>query len=420
MRTTDDFSGENDADGITSFVYKDSASGEGVMVDCGGSPAMKCDPDPIINEFLETHKIEHVVLSHAHLDHIRSLHLLGKGHVLHMSQLASRYVHREFKRYGKEPCFKERIFTPVEECFTAKDHLVVGPFKVVPLLVPHSISESCMLLIMNSKGRSALHQGDAKLKGMDWEEEVKVRKRMALIGEFPVDVMHVDNLNCHRSGFTPEESGVCGGLAKIIESTEGRIVIGVFASNLRRIKAVASVASKLYRRRVEFVGTGMRFAKELLKEQGARFPYRYNAAPVVFTSGCQGEQDSILWREAQGEETPLGLGKGDTVIFSSHKIPGNERYIADTVNSLVAKGCRVIVNNGEVRSLRLDPDQVEEAFTHVSGHGQRQDVETALDLVRPKAVIPSIRRGPQIRAFREICAARNIKILEPEDNCYVL
>jgi len=371
---------------------------------------------------MERHKVKNVCLSHAHFDHFNGLHVIKDPKTtVYMSPLAAHYVHREFERHGRgEVPFRERIFVPKNERFTVKDHLTIGPFKIVPLLVPHSISESSMLLIMNGNGRAALHQGDAKMRGMDWQEELLVRDRLAQIGQFGiVDVMHVDNLNCHRPGFTPEESGVCGSLGRIIETTKGRIIIGVFATNLRRIKAVSNMALRLYRD-VEFVGSSMRFAKQLLEEENGRFPRRKKNSPVVFTSGCQGEMDSVLWREAQGEGTPLDLGEGDTVIFSSHKIPGNERRITTTINNLLDKGCRVIVNTGEVRGLHLNPDQVEEAFTHVSGHGQRGDVETALDLVRPRAVIPSIRRGPQIRAFQEICAQRNIKILEPDDNCFAL
>ncbi len=424
IKDKDDISGESDAEGVTSFVYKDASSGEGVMVDCGASPAMKRDPVPIIAGLFERHNIKHVCLSHAHFDHMNGLHIIGDNNTtVHLSQLAARYVHRELERHGIRRAasqFKERIFIPVNDRFTAKDHLSIGPFKVVPILVPHAISESCMLLIMNSNGRAALHQGDAKMRGMDWQEELLVRDRLSQIGQFGiVDVMHVDNLNCHRPGFTPEESGVCGSLGRIIETTKGRVVIGMFATNLRRIKAVSDMALMLYRD-VEFAGSSMRFAKELLEEEDGKFPNRRKSNPVIFTSGCQGEPDSVLWREAEGVDAPLGLGKGDTVIFSSHKIPGNEQRIAATVQKLLAKGCRVIVNQGEVRGLRLDPEKVEEAFTHVSGHGQRGDVETALDLVRPRAVIPSIRRGPQIKAFREICAARNIKIEEPADNYFVL
>lgn len=430
MRTTpvsvpsiikDDISGESDADGVTAFVYKDAKTGESIMVDCGASPAMKCDPTPIIGGLLQSHDIKNVCLSHAHFDHMNGLHIISDNKTtVHMSKLATRYVHRELERHGRVRKFKERIFVPKDERFTAKDHLSIGPFKVVPILVPHAIAESSMLLIMNSNGRAALHQGDAKMRGMDWQEEFLIRDRLAQIGQFGiVDLMHVDNLNCHRPGFTAEESGVCSSLGKIIETTKGRIVIGVFATNLRRIKAVSDMALELYRD-VEFVGSSLRFARELLEEEGGKFPRRRTRNPVIFTSGCQGEPDSVLWREAEETDSLLRLGKGDTVIFSSHKIPGNEQRITSIVQKLVAKGCRVIVNNGEVKGLHLDPEKVEEAFTHVSGHGQRGDVETALDLVRPRAVIPSVRRGPQIRAFREICAARNIKIEEPANNCFVL
>ncbi len=419
----EDFANENDADGVTSFVYE-AENGEAIMVDCGASPAMKPgSASPIIEGLFKRHNIKNVCFTHAHLDHISHAHLVG-DRTAHMTPLASRYIQRELDRQGRGRVrFEERLFVPKNTRFSDTDYMSIGPFMVVPILVPHSISESCMFLIVNEKsGRTALHQGDAKMQGMDWQEALLMRDRYAQIGEFGVvDVMHVDTLNCHRHGSTPEESEVCKSLGNIVETTKGRIVIGVFATNLRRIKAVEAVAMKL-NREVEFVGASMRFAKELLEDEGGKYPHRGTRNPVVFTSGCQGEPDSVLWREAEGTDSPLGLGKGDTVIFSSHKIPGNEKRIAAVVQKLVAKGCRVIVNKGEVRSLRLDPEKVEEAFTHVSGHGQQADVEAALDLVKPRAVIPSItRRGsPQVKAFQEICATRGIQILNPTDNCFVL
>ncbi len=196
----DDISGESDADGITSFVFKDSDTGEAIMIDCGASPAMKRDPIPIIEGLLHSNNVNNVCLTHAHFDHMNGLHVLEGNKTVHMTQLAARYVHRELGRQGRGRAqFKEKIFVPRNERFTAKDHLSIGPFRVVPILVPHSISESSMLLIMNSNGRVALHQGDAKMRGMDWQEEFLIRDRLAQIGQFGiVDLMHVDNLNCHR------------------------------------------------------------------------------------------------------------------------------------------------------------------------------------------------------------------------------
>lgn len=409
---------ETDAPEVTAFVYTDKKTGQSIMIDCGAPPVMNREvASRIIQNLVAKYQVSGMVITHGHVDHWNHLPVDFTGPV-HMAPLTSSYFHRSANYQGIRPMFAEEIFSP-------EGVMEVGPFKLRDIPTPHSVPQTSTFLGTTSDGRTFLHQGDAKLCGIHWREEIIIRDRLAQIGGFGgVDVFHVDNLNCHRPGFTPEESEVCRSVSRIIAANTSRIIIGVFATNLKRIKAIAQTALDLGRR-VEFAGSGMRFAKGLLEDDGMVFPsyYHSNNPTVVFTSGCQAEPESVLWREAEGLGSPaqLKINEQDLVILSSHRIPGNEEGIANMVTKLAGgKGCKVILHEGEISSLGINSENVQEDFTHCSGHGHREDVKTAIELVKPRAVIPSVRRNPQMDALREICRELGVAVLEPEENHFVL
>lgn len=413
----DHASSEMDATEVTAFVYTDKKTGQSIMIDCGVSPVMNREvAGQIVQGLIAKYQVSGIAITHGHVDHWNLLPVDYTGPV-HMAPLTSSYFHRSANYQRIRPMFVEKIFSPEGE-------IEVGPFRLKDIPTPHSIPLTSAFLGITSDGRTFLHQGDAKLRGIHWREEIIVRDRLAQFGKFGgVDVFHVDNLNCHRSGFTPEESEVCRSVSRIIAANTGRIIIGIFATNLKRIKAITQTALDLGRR-VEFAGSGMRFAKGLLEDEGVVIPsYHSNLPTVVFTSGCQAEPESVLWREAEGLGSPaqLNINEQDLVILSSHRIPGNEVGIADMVTKLADnKGCKVILHEGEISSLGIDSENVQEDFTHCSGHGHREDVKTAIELVKPRAVIPSVRLNQQMDALREICRELDVAVLEPEENHFVL
>ena len=406
---------ETDAADVTAFVYKDSKTGRSIMFDAGGPLSMNGDIAKAIDGLVEANRVEDIVITHGHLDHRSHVPPQHKWPV-HMSPLTRAYLFRDFGYQKIETSFSERIFSP-------DDVIEAGPFKLKAIAVPHSIPQTCVFLGMTADGRTFLHMADAKIRGIHWREEIVVRQRLAGIGNCGgVGVFHVDNLNCHRPGFTPEESEVCRSLSQIIAANTGRVIIGVFASNINRIKALAITAAQLGRC-VEFAGrSGMRFTQEWLADEGFDFPSRGDLPPVVFASGCQGEPDSVLWKEVEGIDSPnrLDINERDLVVFSSHRIPGNDAGIAGLVGKLLASGCRVVLNSGESAALGIESAQVTEALTHCSGHGHYDDVKTMIELVKPRAVIPSVRYPQQMNALREICLELGVPVLDVKDNCFVL
>lgn len=418
-------SSEMDATGVTAFVYTDSKTGQSVMFDAGGPLSMKEDRRAkIVRNQIKKFGVSDagIIISHGHLDHWSNVPPEYEGQV-YMTPLTSAYMRRGARFHGIKSQFSEEIFSP-------GDDLEVGSFRIRSYDTPHSIPETCSFLGITSGGRTFFHQGDAKIRGIHWRDEIVIRQKLAEIGNCGgVDVFHVDNLNCHRPGFTPEESEVCRSVSQLIAANSGRIIIGVFTTNLKRIKALARTALDLGRH-VEFAGSGMRFAKGLLEDEGLEFPVRQsnpnhhsNPTPVVFTSGCQAEPESVLWREAEGIGSPaqLNLNERDTIILSSHRIPGNESGIADMVNKIVTNiGCRIILNSGEPASLGIESERVMEALTHCSGHGQEGDVRTAIELIKPKLVLPSVPYSQQMSALREICQKLGVAVLESEENHFEL
>lgn len=418
-------SSEMDATGVTMFVYTDSKTGQSVGFDVGGPLSMQEKlRAKIARYYIKKYGLSDtgLIISHGHLDHWSNVPPEYQGQV-YMTPLTSAYMRRGLRFHGIKTQFSEEIFSP-------GDDLEVGSFRIISYDTPHSIPETCSFLGMTSGGKTFFHQGDAKLRGIHWRDEIVIRQKLAEIGNCGgVDVFHVDNLNCHWPGFTPEESEVCRSVSQLIAANTGRIIIGVFTTNLKRIKALARTALDLGRH-VEFAGSGMRFAKGLLEDEGLDFPVHQsnsnnysNLSPVVFTSGCQAEPESVLWREAEGISSPaqLNLNERDTIILSSHCIPGNEFGITSMVNKLATQvGCRIILNSGEPASLGIESERVTEALTHCSGHGQREDVRTAIELVKPKVVIPSVFYSQQMNALYEICNELGVTVLEPEENHFEL
>ena len=410
----DRIASETDAADVTTFVYTDGKTGQSMMFDAGAPPAMNGNAAQIIQRLVEKRQPSGIVITHGHLDHRNHVppHYTGP---VHMGELTRAYLYRDLDYRRIETNFSERIFSP-------DDVIEAGSFRIKAIAIPHSIPETCVFLGITKDSRAFLHMADAKIRGIHWREEIVIRQRLREIGDCGgVDVFHVDNLNCHRPGFTPEESEVCQSLSRIIAANTKRVIIGVFASNINRIKALAITAAQLGRR-VEFAASGMRFTQEWLADEGLVFPSDSKLPPVVFASGCQGEPDSVLWKEVEGVEfhDQLDVDESDLVVFSSHRIPGNDAGIANVVNKLAARGCRIVLNNGESAALGIESEQVTEALTHCSGHGHHDDVKTAIELVRPKAVIPSVRHPQQMRALREICRELGVPVLEPEGNNFVI
>jgi len=349
-------------------------------------------------------KIAAAIVTHGHLDHWNHLNLLPTSLVF-MSPLTFRLASRHAAWEGDyrlvRALGRARRVSPGEPILLDRDL----PVKIETFLLPHSIPETMGLAIKGQRKR-LVHLGDFKLNGVESKIKAETIAILSQIAKEPVDILSLNILNAHLEGFTPLEELAIEAITNIIARAKGRVIIACFSTNLERIQRLAEIA-QLLRRQVNFFGAGMQNAKELLRSEEGETADPEKA--VIFVTGCQAEENSVLWRIAQGENPPFELQPTDTLIFSSRYISGNEKELHQLIVDLRPQVERVIVNGGEVAQLGLKDLDIEEAQVHISGHGNKEDLRLVLDILKPRQVLPWPQTEPQFSAFKEI--ARGIEII---------
>jgi ribonuclease J len=194
-----------------------------------------------------------------------------------------------------------------------------------------------------------------------------------------------DSTNADKPGWTPSEQVINAAFDKVFREAKGRIIVASFASLISRMQQAAEAAKK-HGRKMAFMGRSMRDNSKIARELGylnvpndvivsAEQALKMKDKKVVLMStGSQGEPSSILGRLASGKNRQFDIKKGDTVVVSSHAIPGNEETVYRTINRLFQRGANVI----------YDPI----APVHVSGHASQEEMKLMLHLVKPKYLIP--------------------------------
>jgi len=259
----------------------------------------------------------------------------------------------------------------------------VGPFDVQFLSITHSIPESNALAIRTPAG-NILHSGDWKLDPDPLLGEATNRESFAAFGREGVLALVCDSTNVFERGRSGSEAAVAASLEDLIAARRGRVAVATFASHLARVQTVARIARALGRE-TALVGRSLWRTVTAARETGylqdaPRFLSDDEAAylppdKVLFIcTGCQGEPMAAMARIAGEAHPHVVLEEGDTAIFSSKVIPGNERPIAAVQNRLIAKGVEVI---GE-----------RDHFVHVSGHPARDELADMYGWIRPRISIP--------------------------------
>ena len=264
----------------------------------------------------------------------------------------------------------------------------IGPFSVEFIPVAHSIPESHALAIHTEVG-TVLHTGDWKIDptpiiGLPTDE-----RRLRELGDAGVLALVGDSTNAVRDGRSPSEAEVAKTIAELVKSARGRVAVTTFASNVARIRAVAD-AAKAADREVVVVGRAMERVVQVARETGYldgvqnfRGMDLYGHFPadkvLALCTGSQGEPRAALARIASNDHPQVTLNKGDSVIFSSRTIPGNEKAVGGIINGLVAQGVEVITDRTHL--------------VHVSGHPRRDELRDMIAWVRPQAPDPRAWRG---------------------------
>ncbi len=322
--------------------------------------------------------LQAIVISHAHEDHYGALFdfwPMLRAPVI-MTPFAAALM--EAKRAG-EPGAPKIPVRIVKQGGTVR----AGPFEVEYIPVSHSIPEPNALAIRTPLG-TVLHTGDWKRDpapgvGLPTDDD-----RLAALGEEGVLALVSDSTNAIRDGVSPSEGEVAVVLERLIAEAPRRVVVTTFASNVARLKAVATAAHRAGRE-VVVIGRAIHRSVDVARELGyldgvpefldqdafARLPRNKVAALMT---GSQGEPRAALSRMAFGDHRAAQLARGDRVIFSSRTIPGNERAVNTIINALVDLGAEVITDR--------------DGLVHTSGHPRRDELRQLYDWIKPQIVVP--------------------------------
>ncbi|MEO0544246.1 MAG: ribonuclease J [Pseudomonadota bacterium] len=334
--------------------------------------------------FLEKEKdnLIGIVITHAHEDHYGALlalypRLSNDGSLpVYMTPFAAGML--ESKAQGE----RGTDMVPVRE-FDAGTRFALGPFEVEAVNVTHSIPEPVSLAIRTPLGM-ALHTGDWKNDPDPAMGALTDAQKFRALGEEGVLALICDSTNAMREGISPSEVDVSKGLEEVISNATGRVAVTTFSSNVGRIRSIA-LAAQATGRRTLLLGRSMKRVVDVASELGymdgvddflseEEFGYIARDKVVVILTGSQGEPRAALAKLGRDEMRDVALTAGDTVIYSSRTIPGNEKAILETKNRLIDMGIEVVEDS--------------DALVHVSGHPRRAELREMYQWVRPKIGVP--------------------------------
>ncbi|MBW1957761.1 MAG: ribonuclease J [Deltaproteobacteria bacterium] len=324
-------------------------------------------------------KISGIVLTHAHEDHIGALPFLLKDvNVPIFGTAFTLGVVRN--KLEKQPFFSPAL---LHEIFPGgKLHL--NPFELEFIRVCHSAVDGVGIAIKTPLGL-VVHTGDFKIGHSSVHGMITDVNKFARCGDQGVLALLSDSTNVEKEGYTISDQEVGETLAKICSGRKGRIIVGLFASNITRIQQVIDIARAMDRKVIfngRSIETTVNIAKALgylnISEELEIDVQQLNDFPdnkiVIITTGSQGEPMAALARIAADAHKQVKIKEEDTVIFSSKFIPGNEKAITKIINNLYRRGADVIY------------EKISEI--HVSGHAFQEELKLMIDLTRPKYFIP--------------------------------
>ncbi len=332
-------------------------------------------------EFIIQHKKDllGIVLTHAHEDHLGAVPYLWEE--LRCPVYATPFTHAVLKAKLADEGNSTKI--KVTEVHPGSK-IQLGPFEFEMIPLTHSIPEMQAVALRTDKG-VVMHTGDWKLDPDPLVGPATDEATLKKYGDEGVLAMVCDSTNVFVDGESGSEAGVRDSLAEIIGRCKNRVAVTTFASNIARIESIVRAAQQAGRR-VALAGRSLHRVTNAAKESG----YLQDVAPflnereigtvakdklLIICTGCQGEPLAALSKVSRGEHPHIRLSPGDTVIFSSRKIPGNETRVAYIYNALTKMGIELITSK--------------RSHVHVSGHPARDELTRMYQLVRPQIAVPT-------------------------------
>ncbi len=368
--------------GMNLNLYR--CNGRWLAIDCGigfgGSENPEVEimmPDPAF--IVERRRdLLGLVITHAHEDHLGAVaHLWRQIRCpIFATPFAAAVLRRKLGEVQLQGEAKITIIQP-------GGSFELPPFSLRFIPVTHSVPESQALAIRTPYG-IVLHTGDFKLDPTPMVGPVTDEASFRALGDEGVLAMVCDSTNAMVEGHSGSEAEVRKSLAALIRPMKGRIAVTCFASNVARVESIA-LAAKAAGRHVTLVGRSLRNLEDAARDCGylrdvPEFLPEEDAGSVpddnllILVTGSQGEARSALARIAADTHRNIALGEGDTVVFSSRVIPGNERAIGAVQDNLVRRGVRLMT--------------ADDHMVHVSGHPARDELRRLYSLVRPRFAIP--------------------------------
>jgi ribonuclease J len=352
--------------------------------------------------------VKGVIITHGHYDHIGGIpHLMGRigNPPMFMGKLTAGIVRKRNEEFNKSPVLN------IAEINEASQLRLGASFRVEFLRVNHSIPD-CFSIIIHTPIGNIIHTGDFKIDYSPVNDKPADLNRIALIGGQGVMLLMSDSTDSTHPGYQVSESSIGDEIGKIFENLNGRIIIGTFASQLSRIQKILDLADK-YGRKVYLQGRSMNDNVEIAHKIGylkfnpqilihdqelLKLP---DKKIIILGTGAQAESNAFLMRLVNGEHRLISLKEGDTIIFSSSVIPGNERSIQNLKDMIVRQGGKVI--------------HYEMMDVHAGGHAKQEDLKLMMRLLKPKYFMPIEGNHYMLRAHGDLAEQVGI----PKENIFI-